>query len=203
MGQRARRHHLDGGVMGDPPDVGAGHVTFQFSGSRAAFEAHETTLGELGVVAYHGTDAGAASVEFMGQVAFGYELLIGLLHTLRLVHEEGIDVVELATRLGETLPALPPLLVAIAQAVRDGEYPPDLGPLSVRAALMGDLVDHRRSLGVDTVRMQEEPLRVSASAGFPSRNMAACSREPGSATPTSPVCSTPATGSGRSVADIA
>jgi len=47
------------------------------------------------------------------------------------------------------------LLTAIGEAVRDREYPPDLGPLSVQAALMGDLVDHRASLGVDTVRMRE------------------------------------------------
>ncbi|USY17314.1 hypothetical protein NE857_18355 [Nocardiopsis exhalans] len=49
----------------------------------------------------------------------------------------------------------PPLLKAIGEAVRDGEYPPDLGPLSVQSALMGDLVDHRKSQGVDTVRMRE------------------------------------------------
>ncbi|GAA1468040.1 hypothetical protein [Nocardiopsis exhalans] len=55
----------------------------------------------------------------------------------------------------ETVAMYPPLLKAIGEAVRDGEYPPDLGPLSVQSALMGDLVDHRKSQGVDTVRMRE------------------------------------------------
>jgi len=147
--------YLDGGVMGDPPDLGSEHVMLPFSGSRSVFDVHEATLRELGTATYYGDDAGMASVEFMAQVAVGYELLVGYLHTLRLVQKEGVDVVEFATRVASTVPAYPPLLKAIGEAVRAGEYPPDLGPLSVQAALMDDLVDHRRSLGVDTVRMRE------------------------------------------------
>lgn len=49
----------------------------------------------------------------------------------------------------------PPPLRGIGKAVRDGEFPPDMGPLSVQAALMDDLIDHRRSNGVDTTRMVE------------------------------------------------
>jgi 3-hydroxyisobutyrate dehydrogenase-like beta-hydroxyacid dehydrogenase len=147
--------YLDGGVMGDPPDVGSGHVMFPFSGSRAAYDAHEATLHELGTPSYHGADAGLASVTFMAEVAVAYELLIGFLHALRLVQREGIDPAEFAGRIAASIPAYPPLLTAIGEAVRDETYPPDLGPLSVQASLMGDLVDHRRSLGVDTVRMDE------------------------------------------------
>jgi 3-hydroxyisobutyrate dehydrogenase-like beta-hydroxyacid dehydrogenase len=147
--------YLDGGVMGDPPDVGSDRVMFSYSGSRAAFEAHEATLRELGSPTYYGADAGLASVEFMAQVAVGYEFLIGLLHTLRLVQKEGVDPAEFAARVASSVSAYAPLVTAIGEAVRDETYPPDLGPLSVQAALMGDLVDHRQSLGVDTVRMRE------------------------------------------------
>jgi 3-hydroxyisobutyrate dehydrogenase-like beta-hydroxyacid dehydrogenase len=147
--------YLDGGVMGDPPDVGSDRVMFSYSGSRAAFEAHEATLRELGSPTYYGADAGLASVEFMAQVAVGYEFLIGLLHTLQLVQKEGVDPAEFAARVAGSVSAYAPLVTAIGEAVRDERYPPDLGPLSVQAALMGDLVDHRQSLGVDTVRMRE------------------------------------------------
>lgn len=147
--------YLDGGVMGDPPDIGSGEVLLPFSGSRVAFDAHEGTLQKLGAATYYGADAGLASVEFMAQVAVGYELLIGFLHALRLVREEGVDPAEFAVRAAETITAYPPLLTAIGEAVRDGEYPPDLGPLSVQSALMGDLVDHRSGLGVEAVRMRE------------------------------------------------
>ncbi|GAA1102393.1 NAD(P)-dependent oxidoreductase [Nocardiopsis metallicus] len=154
----AREHgaaYLDGGVMGDPPEIGSGEVLLPVSGSREAYETHEGILRELGSPTYYGADAGLASVEFMAQVALGYELLIGFLHTLRLVREEGVDPAEFADRAAETVAMYPPLLKAIGEAVRDGEYPPDLGPLSVQSALMGDLVEHRRTLGADTVRMRE------------------------------------------------
>ncbi|QEV19760.1 NAD(P)-dependent oxidoreductase [Streptomyces alboniger] len=147
--------YIDGKVMGDPPDVGKPHVMFPFSGSRAAYEAHEPVLKVLGGIAYHGEDAGAAAVEFMAQVAMGFELLIGFLHTLKLVRAEGVDVTEFTDRLAGTLTAYPPLLTSMAEAVKSGKYGPDLGSLDVQAALMDDLIGHRESLGVETVRMRE------------------------------------------------
>ncbi|WP_017624788.1 NAD(P)-dependent oxidoreductase [Nocardiopsis chromatogenes] len=148
--------YIDGGIMADPPDLGTPNAHFSFSGSRAAFEAHEPTLMELGNGTYYGEDAGLASVEFMAQVATAYELLIGFLHTLRLVKAEGADPAEFADRVADSIAAsYPPLLRGIGKAVRDGEFPPDMGPLSVQAALMDDLIDHRRSTGVDTTRMVE------------------------------------------------
>jgi CopA family copper-resistance protein len=78
--------------MGDPPHVGTPNAMFAFSGSRSAFEAHGPTLRQPGTIAYHGEDPGSAAVEFMAQVAMGYELLIGFLHALRLVQADGVDV---------------------------------------------------------------------------------------------------------------
>ncbi len=147
--------YLDGKIMGDPPYVGTPNVMFSFSGSRSAFEAHESTLRQLGTVTYHGDDPGAAAVEFMAQVAVGYEFLIGFLHTLRLVQAEGVDVAEFAERVADSLAGYPPLLTSFGKAVKSGEYGPDLGPLDVQAALMDDMIGHRESLGVESVRMRE------------------------------------------------
>jgi 3-hydroxyisobutyrate dehydrogenase-like beta-hydroxyacid dehydrogenase len=147
--------YLDGKIMGDPPNVGTPDLMLPMSGSRRAFEAHESVLRDLGGVAYHGTDAGAAAVEFMAQVAMGYEMLIGFLHVLKLVESEGVDVAAFAERAAGLVAAYPPLLASIGQAVKDGRYPPDLGPLRVQAALMGDLIDHRASVGVESARMRE------------------------------------------------
>lgn len=148
--------YLDGGIMADPPDLGTSAAFISFSGSREAFETHESTLQKLGTGTYYGAEAGLAAVEFMAQVATAYELLIGFLHTLHLVDAEGGDVAGFAARVAESVAAdYPALLTAFGEAVRDGAYPPDMGPLSVQAALMDDLIEHRRSLGVDTVRMRE------------------------------------------------
>ncbi|MBW5420928.1 NAD(P)-dependent oxidoreductase [Streptomyces sp. BG9H] len=147
--------YIDGKVMGDPPDVGKPHVRFPFSGSREAYEAHEPTLRLLGGIAYHGEDAGAAAVEFMAQVAMGFEMLIGFLHTLNLVRAEGGDVTAFTERLTDSLSGYAPLLTMMANAIKTGEYGPDLGPLNVQAALMDDLIGHRESVGVEAVRMRE------------------------------------------------
>ncbi|CAL9464723.1 2-hydroxy-3-oxopropionate reductase [Actinosynnema sp. ALI-1.44] len=153
-GERGARY-LDGKVMADPPHVGTPNATFMFSGARTAFDAHEPALRALGGISYHGEDAGAAAVEFLAKVAVGYELLIGFLHALKLVQAEGIDVTAFAQRVADSLGGYAPLLVGFGQAIGKGEYGPDLGPLTVQAALMDDLIGHRESVGVDTVRMRE------------------------------------------------
>ncbi|MGW7284377.1 NAD(P)-dependent oxidoreductase [Streptomyces sp. NPDC054847] len=157
--RRARDHgaagYLDGKVMGDPPYVGTPNILFAFSGSGSAFAAHEATLRELGTVTYHGEEPGAAAVEFLAQVATSYELLIGYLHTLRLLRAEGADLAGFTERFGASLAVFPALLTSMAQAVESGKYGPDLGSLDVQAALMDDLIGHRESLGVEAVRMRE------------------------------------------------
>ncbi|MFW5416889.1 NAD(P)-dependent oxidoreductase [Nocardiopsis sp. CNT-189] len=154
-GEHGAAGYIDGKIMGDPPYVGTPNIMFPFSGSEQAFRAHEPALKELGTVAYHGEDAGAAAVEFMAQVAVGYELLIGFLHTLRLVRAEGVDAEEFAGRVAASMAGYPPLLESMAKAVKTSEYGPDLGSLNVQAALMGDMISHRESLGVEAVRMRE------------------------------------------------
>ncbi len=96
-----------------------------------------------------------AAVEFMAQVAIGYEFLIGFLHTLRLVSAEGVDVAEFARRVSASIGGYAALVDAFGVAVQSGEYGPDLGSLNVQSALMDDLVTHRESKGVEAVRMRE------------------------------------------------
>lgn len=147
--------YLDGKIMGDPPYVGTPNVSFAFSGSSTAFAAHEPVLKTLGTIGYHGEEAGAAAVEFMAQVAVGYEMLIGFLHTLRLVKAEGFNVEQFAKRVAASMAGYPPLLEAMAKAVNSGAYGPDLGSLNVQAALMDDMISHRESMDVEAVRMRE------------------------------------------------
>lgn len=147
--------YIDGKIMGDPPYVGTPQIMFAFSGSRSAFVTYEPTLKVLGGIAYHGEDPGLAAVEFMAQVAGAYELLIGYLHVLKLVRAEGVDVVQFTDRFAGSVAMFPPLLKSMGAAVQRGDYPPDLGPLDVQAALMSDMISHRESLGVEAVRMRE------------------------------------------------
>jgi len=154
----ARAHgakYVDGGIMGDSPDVGTPNVRFTFSGDRDGFETYRDVWEGLGTIGYHGEDPGLAALEFMAQVAVGYEFLIGLLHTLALVRAEGADVAGFAERVAASVEGYVPVVDAFGAAIVSGEYGPDLGSLDVQAALMDDLISHRESLGVDALRMRE------------------------------------------------
>jgi 3-hydroxyisobutyrate dehydrogenase-like beta-hydroxyacid dehydrogenase len=147
--------YVDGGIMGDVSEVGTPNVLFSYSGDRDGFDAHRDTLAQLGTITYYGEDPGFAAVEFLAQVAIGYEFLLGLLHTLALVKAEGADVAAFSERVAGSVAGYVPLVKGFGTAVASGEYGPDLGPLSVQAALMDDLIRHREALGVDTLRMRE------------------------------------------------
>lgn len=147
--------YVDGGIMGDVSRVGSPDVLFSFSGDRDGYEAHRAVLEGLGTIAYYGEDPGFAAVEFLSQVAVGYEFLLGLLHTFALVKAEGADVAAFADRVAGSIGGYVPLVKSFGAAVSTGEYGPDLGPLSVQAALMDDLISHRESLDIDTLRMRE------------------------------------------------
>lgn len=147
--------YVDGGIMGDPPSIGTSDVRLSFSGDREGFDAHRDVLTELGTIVYYGEDAGLASVEFLAQVAVGYEFLLGLLHTFALVKAEGADVAAFAQRVADTIGGYVPLVNSFGAAVASGDYVPDLGSLNVQAALMDDLIAHRESVGIDTLRMRE------------------------------------------------
>ncbi|MFJ6532975.1 NAD(P)-binding domain-containing protein [Microbacterium sp. NPDC091662] len=147
--------YVDGGIMGDVSRVGTPDVLFSFSGDHDGYEAHRPVLEGLGTIAYFGEDPGFAAVEFLAQVAVGYEFLLGLLHTFALVKAEGADVTAFADRVAGSIGGYVPLVKSFGAAVSTREYGPDLGPLSVQAALMDDLISHRESLDIDTVRMRE------------------------------------------------
>ncbi|GAA1535450.1 3-hydroxyisobutyrate dehydrogenase-like beta-hydroxyacid dehydrogenase [Microbacterium ginsengiterrae] len=154
----AREHgakYIGGALLGDPSYAGTASMKVSLSGDRGVFDAHRSTIEELGTATFYGEDAGLAAVEFMAQVAIGYEFLIGLLHTFQLVHTEGVDVEEFAARAAETMTGYAPLVSMFGAAIASGDYAPDLGDLNVQVALMDDLIDHREAASVDTTRMRE------------------------------------------------
>lgn len=147
--------YIDGKILADPPDVGTPKAQFMFSGKSSAFISQEHILKELGTITYYGEEYGAAAVEFLAQVTIGYEFLIGFLHTLQLVHTEGVDLTAFAQRVAGTLQGYGPLLSLMVNEIQLGTYKPDLGSLQVQAAMFDDLIGHRESQNVETVRMRE------------------------------------------------
>ena len=147
--------YIDGKILADPLDIGTAKAQLLFSGKSTVFDAQYSLLENLGAITYYGDDAGAAAVDFLAQVAIGYEFLMGFLHTLQLVHQEGVDLAAFAHRVAGTLQGYGPLLSLMVNEIKLGTYQPDLGPLQVQAAMFDDLINHRKSKNVETLRMQE------------------------------------------------
>ena len=153
--ERENASYIDGKILADPIDIGTAKAQLLFSGKPTVFDAQYPLLEKLGAITYYGEDAGAAAVDFLAQVAIGYEFLIGFLHTLQLVHTEGVDLTAFAQRVAGTLQGYGPLLSLMVNEIKLGTYQPDLGPLQVQAAMFDDLINHRKSKNVETLRMQE------------------------------------------------
>ena len=153
--EKQNASYIDGKILADPIDIGTAKAQLLFSGKPTVFDAQYSLLEKLGTVTYYGEDAGAAAVDFLAQVAIGYEFLIGFLHTLQLVHQEGVDLAAFAHRVAGTLQGYGPLLSLMVNEIKLGTYQPDLGPLQVQAAMFNDLINHRKSKNVETLRMQE------------------------------------------------
>ncbi len=154
----ADRHnasYIDGKILADPTDIGTAKAQLLVSGKPTVFDAQYSLLEKLGTITYNGEDAGAAAVEFLAQVAIGYEFLIGFLHTLQLVHREGMDLAAFTHRVAGKLQGYGPLLSRMVNEIKLGTHQPDLGPLQVQAAMFDDLINHRKSKNVESLRMQE------------------------------------------------
>ncbi|SKB83877.1 3-hydroxyisobutyrate dehydrogenase [Sphingobacterium nematocida] len=147
--------YIDGKILADPVDIGTSKSQLLFSGKPTVFDAQYSLLEKLGAITYYGEDAGAAAVDFLAQVTIGYEFLIGFLHTLQLVHKEGVDLAAFAHRVAGTLQGYGPLLSLMVSEIQLGTFKPDLGPLQVQAAMFDDLIGHRESQNIETVRMRE------------------------------------------------
>jgi 3-hydroxyisobutyrate dehydrogenase-like beta-hydroxyacid dehydrogenase len=148
--------YLDGGVLGDPGQVGTPAARFYYSGRRDAFEAHHRTLEVLGEsTSYHGDDAGLASVYLMALVGLSYEIWVSYLNTLALLGAEGVGAAAFAPAATEVLGPTLGLLEEFARAADEGDYPPAAGPLRTHAPLMDDLIDGWRARGAPVDRLRQ------------------------------------------------
>lgn len=147
--------YLGAGIMADPEHIGTATATLYYSGAAEAFERHRPTLEALGGgTRYFGADPGLAPLNHAAITGVGFELWISYLHTAATFRAEGIDAAEFTPLLAEITTQMVELFPMLATAIDESSYPPDIGPLRVQAAMMGDLIDVRERRGVDAERLR-------------------------------------------------
>ncbi len=147
--------YLGAGIMADPEHIGTAMATLYYSGAPSAFERHRSTLEALGGgTRYFGEDPGLAPLYHAAITGLGFELWVGYLHTAALFRAESIDAAEFTPLLADVTIQMVELFPILAKAIDEASYPPDIGPLRVQAAMMGDLVDVRERRGIDAERLR-------------------------------------------------
>ncbi len=147
--------YLGGGMMADPEHIGTETATLYYSGATATFEHHRSTLESLGGGSrYFGADPGLAPLYHAAVTGLGFELWVGYLHTAAVFRAESIDAAEFTPLLVDVAAQMVELFPMLAKAIDAANYPPDIGPLRVQAALMGDLIDVRERRGIDAERLR-------------------------------------------------
>lgn len=115
---------LDGGVMAVPPMVGnpdSGGYVF-YSGSRALFDAHQSTLGVPVGATYVGTDAGYAALYDVALLSAMNGMFAGVSHAFALVRKEDVPPREFAVLLLNWLTAMGSSIHWFAERLESGDY---------------------------------------------------------------------------------
>ncbi|HLU56890.1 MAG TPA: NAD(P)-binding domain-containing protein [Pseudonocardia sp.] len=142
---------LAGGVMVPAPMVGEEGAYVFYSGPRAVFEAHESTLAVIGRPDYRGEDPALAQLYYQALLAVFLTVLAGELQGTALVGSAGVTAKEFAPYMRETIDLAAQFVDETAQHVDDRSYPGDLSTATMMGATADHIVAASTAAGLDTV----------------------------------------------------
>lgn len=127
-----------GGIMVPAPLVGTDAAYVFYSGPRAVFDAHESTLRAIGKPDYRGEDHALAQLYYQAQLDIFLTSLSSFLHATALLGAAGVPAQTFAPY-AVGMPTLAASLFAeAARAIDTGQYPGELASV----AMMGATADH-------------------------------------------------------------
>lgn len=113
--------YLDGAIMATPDLVGTDHCTVLYSGSRALFDTHASTLRALGSAAtFVGDDAGHASTLDVALLTCMWGSLFGALHGVSVIQAEQFPVARFVDSIRPMLPLINTWTLDVIERIRDG-----------------------------------------------------------------------------------
>jgi 3-hydroxyisobutyrate dehydrogenase-like beta-hydroxyacid dehydrogenase len=161
--------YLDGGIMATPPMIGGEHALILYSGSKAAFDAHVSSLEALGAANYLGADPGLASLHDLALLSGMYGVFAGFFHASALVDSEGIRSSSFLKLLRPWMAAMMGELPGYAQKIDSGRHDLDVvSNLGMQTASLDNILTATREQGVATDLLDPmlKLFRQRADAGF-------------------------------------
>lgn len=144
--ERAQARYLDAGVQAQPENFGAPAATFLYSGPRAAFDQHRSTLEFLGTAQHVGESAEGAAVHDLTLFGLWYDAQIALLRAFETIRRARIDVESFAPLATTQLRYVLDGIEATKAELVAGSFPRGPANLSEHAPVLDRLVSLRRDL---------------------------------------------------------
>jgi 3-hydroxyisobutyrate dehydrogenase-like beta-hydroxyacid dehydrogenase len=138
-----------GGVLASAEVVGTDGASVLYSGPRQEFDAHVSTLAEIGQPEYLGPDHGLAQLHYQAALQVFLTTLAAYLQSFAMFTAAGIPAQEFLSRAapGEDVAAFLP---AAARAADEGQYPGELANVLMMGATADHVAGANRSAGLDT-----------------------------------------------------
>jgi 3-hydroxyisobutyrate dehydrogenase-like beta-hydroxyacid dehydrogenase len=144
---------LDGGIMAVPPMIGvegSGAYVF-YSGSRALFDACQSTLAIPAGTTYVGADPGFAALYDVALLSAMTGMFAGVSHAFALIRKEDIAPKDFAPLLVNWLTAMAPYAHGIADHLESGDYTEGVGSnLAMMTEANATLLTTAEDQGVST-----------------------------------------------------
>ncbi|MGN9846773.1 NAD(P)-dependent oxidoreductase [Nonomuraea sp. H19] len=144
--------YLDGAILALPQAIGTADATLLYSGSKAAFEEHQTTLqalSETGTV-YLDEDHGLSALYDMSILSIMWGVLNGFLQGAALLGTANVKATTFATLATTAINVTTDYVSAYAQQIDEGEYPATDATVAIHMGGMEHLVQETKALGVNT-----------------------------------------------------
>ncbi|MFI6323992.1 NAD(P)-dependent oxidoreductase [Nonomuraea sp. NPDC050556] len=143
--------YLDGAIMAIPQGIGTAEAVILYSGPRAAFDAHEATLGVLaGVTTYLGEDHGLSALHDVAVLSLMWNVLNGFLQGAALLRAAGVDASAFAPLAQASIGTVAGWVEGYAKQIDAGAYPALDATIDTHAATMDHLIHESEALGVST-----------------------------------------------------
>lgn len=142
--------HLTGGVTVPPSGIGRPESSTMYSGPRAAFDAHKSTLEALTGTDYRGEDPGLAALFYqIGMVMF-WTSMLSYWQAVALADANGLAAADVLPHAVETMASMPGFLSFYAARIDAGEHGGDVDRLAMGMASVEHVLHTNADAGVDT-----------------------------------------------------
>lgn len=142
--------HITGGVTVPPSGIGKSESKTFYSGPRAAFEQHKSTLEVLTSTDFRGEEAGLAALMYQIGMAMFWPSMLSYWQAIALADANGLKAADILSHANDTMTAMPGFLGFYTDRIDAGNHEGDVDRLAMGLASVEHVKHTLADAGVDT-----------------------------------------------------